>query len=123
MQRRSGEHDRHHGHRGALGAAVDCAAAAAAKVATTGAFGKTVGHEAEVRALCETGLDRAVAKLRARIAEQNWEVIRLETGSATMVDADGDHTAEQLGEGTWTAKLDAGQGLRPVPATFTGAAQ
>jgi len=55
-----------------------------------------------------------------KLAELRFDVLHFIAGEATLVDANLDGSAETLAAGTWTAELDAGQGLRHVPATFTG---
>jgi hypothetical protein len=105
--------------RGVLADAIDCPTIAAA-VADQCVLGACVGHEDDLLAICEDGIDYLVAELEARFAEANLDVLRLERGSASLIDADGDGIAEQLGAGTWTASVDVGAGLRPAPASFVG---
>jgi hypothetical protein len=107
--------------RGVLADAIDCPAVAAA-VADQCVLGACVGHEDDLLAVCAEGIDYLVAELAARFAEANLDVLRLERGSAPLLDADGDGIAEQLGAGTWAASIDVGAGLRPAPASFVGAA-
>jgi hypothetical protein len=105
--------------RALLGDQVQCDAIAAA-VADRCLLGVCVGHESELRAICEAGLDRAVAELQQRVEAQTIEPVALDAGQATLADgAPRDGHASTI-EGTWDARLDLGQGLRPAPATFTG---
>lgn len=105
--------------RGALGAAVNCPSLAAT-VADKCVWGVCVGHEAQLTDICEAGLDEAVERVHEKLAEERFDAMHFITGSATLVDSDKDGVAEALAAGTWNAELNAGQGLRHVPATFTG---
>lgn len=106
--------------RAVLGDQLDCAGMAAS-VANQCVLSLCVGHASELRAICEGGLDRAVAQLRTRVEAATVEPIALDAGAATLVDGDDDRTSSAIAAGTWTARLDLGQGLRPAPATFSGA--
>jgi hypothetical protein len=101
-----------------LGTAVNCPALAA-RVASKCLLGVCVGHATELTAICERGLDEVVARAEAKVAALRFEALKLAAGTATLVDANKDGNAEQLAAGVWTAELNAGQGLRPVPGTFT----
>ena len=105
--------------RGALGAAVNCPSLAAT-VAAKCVWGYCVGHEAELTAICEAGLDEVVERVHDKLAEQRFDAMHFITGTATLVDGDKDGVAEALAAGTWDAELNAGQGLRHAPATFIG---
>lgn len=107
------------GIRAALGAAVDCPRVAQA-VANQCAWSVCVGHAAELTELCERGLDEVVERAHARFAAYRFDAVHLAAGTATLADTTGDATADRLDDGVWTAEINAGQGLRPVPATFTG---
>jgi hypothetical protein len=48
------------------------------------------------------------------------DAIRREAGAASLADVGADGVAARLVTGLWIAQIDASQGLRPVPATFTG---
>lgn len=112
-------HGAQHGDvRGLLGAAVGCPALAQ-RVASQCYLGVCVGHHAELTAICERGLDEVVGRARARVTALRFDAVRFAAGTATLVDADRDGDAERLAPGTWTAEIDAGLGLRRVPATFT----
>jgi hypothetical protein len=105
--------------RGLLGQAVNCPAIAAT-VANKCVWGQCVGHQAELTTICERGLDEAVSRAKAKLETFTFDALRLEAGSATMIDANNDRLAERLTNGVWTAEINAGQGLRHAPATFTG---
>lgn len=96
--------------RATLGAAVNCPAIAA-RVADQCLWGACVGHETELTSICERGLDEVVARVHDKITAMRFDALRLAAGTATITDTRLD--------GTWTAELDVGQGLRPVPAAFT----
>lgn len=96
--------------RDTLGQAINCPALARA-VASKCVLGVCVGHATELAEVCERGLDEVVARARAEMEALRLEAIALEAGSATVA-------AEGLTSGVWTAKLNGGQGLRLVPATF-----
>lgn len=104
--------------RATLGAAVNCPAIAAT-VASKCVLGVCVGHATELTAICERGLDEVVDRAHAQFSAMKFEALHLAAGTAMLVDADKDGTAERLANGVWTAELNAGQGLRHVPATFT----
>jgi hypothetical protein len=106
------------GMRELLGTAVNCPALADA-IASKCLLGICVGHSAELREICEAGLDQVVGLARSKMEAQRFDAIRLETGSATLAGLAADGTASRLDGGVWTAQIDASQGLRPVPATFT----
>ena len=69
--------------------------------------------------ICERGLDKVVNRAKAKIETFSFDALHFEAGTATMVDANSDHIAERLTNGVWTAEINAGQGLRHAPATFT----
>lgn len=109
--------------RAVLGQAVDCGAMAAS-VADECVAMLCVGHEAELQAICEGGLDEAAAQLEERIRAVDYQAIHFESGTATVagiaVDAtSGAATAARLDAGTWTATVDLGQEPELATATFT----
>ena len=108
------------GVRALLGAAVSCPAIATT-VANKCVLGVCVGHRAQLEQLCERGLDEVVARAKQKVEDVRFDAIRLEAGTATLADVGDDGVAARLTGGVWTAQIDASQGLRPVPATFTGA--
>ncbi len=109
--------------RGALGLLLDCPALAAS-VADRCVLGVCVGHEAQLVSVCESGLDLVAAELHDRLAAVRFDTVRLDRGAATLVDgAPADHVADAIVGGVWQAQIDAGQGLRPAPATFVGSAK
>ena len=105
--------------RGLLGQVVDCPAMAAT-VSDKCALGVCVGHETELRQICEEGLDYLAEEIEGRFTALDVEVLAFRAGRATLVDAGGDGRADALTGGVWTAEIDAGAGLRPAPASFVG---
>jgi hypothetical protein len=106
--------------RAALGVVVDCPAIAQ-DVASQCLFGQCVGHEAQLVEICEAGLDMLTAELHEKLHEYDVSAIRFVAGSAKLVDADDDGVVETIADGVWDATVNAGQGERATPATFTGA--
>jgi hypothetical protein len=105
--------------RGTLGALIDCPELARA-VAQRCYWNQCVGHEAELRQVCEAGLDRLALELRTRVGEVRFDAITLERGAARMVDGDpSDWIVDEIAEGAWTARIDAGMGPRAAPGRFT----
>jgi hypothetical protein len=98
--------------RGALGAAVNCPSLAHT-IASKCVLGVCVGHETQLTQICEAGLDEAVERVHDKLAEEKLEAIHLISGTATIANVD------TLTNGTWDAEINAGMGLRHVPATFT----
>jgi hypothetical protein len=104
--------------RGALGAAVNCPNVAHV-VASKCVLGVCVGHESQLTQICEAGLDEAVERVHDKLAEEKIDALHFAAGTATLVDANKDGDAEAMTNGVWTAEINAGMGLRHVPATFT----
>ncbi len=105
--------------RATLGAAVNCPALASA-IANKCAAGVCVGHEAELTRICDGGLDAAVALVHDRLAAMRLEALHLTSGTARLVDLDGDGIGDQVVDGVWAAELNIGLGLRKAPSTFRG---
>lgn len=107
------------GVRAFLADAVGCEALAAS-VAARCLGPLCVGRAAELRAVCEGGLDAAAARLEARILDLDFRAIRFERGTAVaegaaLVPARG---PDALRDGVWTASIDLGNGAEPAAATF-----
>jgi hypothetical protein len=98
---------------------VDCAAVAV-EVASKDVLGQEVGHEDDLRELCEDGVALAADAVEDQVKGIVWEAVRFEHGQAVVVDGDTDGIGESLSGGVWKAKIDAGQGARQVPGVFTG---
>jgi hypothetical protein len=106
------------GIREVIGNAVDCPRVAQA-IASKCVLSVCVGHADLVEELCEAGLDEVVGIARDKIEELRFDALHFAAGSARLVDPAGDGIADALVDGVWAAEINAGQGLRPVPATFT----
>lgn len=104
--------------RGVFAAAIDCPTLAHT-VASKCYWGVCVGHEAQLTEICNVGIDQVVERVHAQFADLRFDALHFATGTATIVDANHDGTAEALASGVWMAEINAGQGLRPAPATFT----
>ena len=74
-------------------------------------LGVCVGHAAELTEICEAGLDEVVGRIHDKFSALRFDAIHFAAGSATI-------TSGGLTNGVWTAEINAGQGLRHVPATF-----
>ncbi len=98
--------------RASLGAAVNCPAVATV-VSNKCVWGVCVGHKAELVEICERGLDEVVDRVHDEFTATKLDLVQLDSGTAAIA-ADSRSMA-----GTWTAQINAGQGLRSVPATFT----
>jgi hypothetical protein len=108
--------------RGTLDQLIDCDALAAS-VANRCVLGVCVGHESDLVELCASGLDEVASQVHAELRSLRFDALRFERGQAQLVDAaPADGLAEALDGGVWQARIDLGQGLRDVGATFTGRA-
>jgi hypothetical protein len=99
------------GIRATLGAAVNCPSLANT-VANKCVWGVCVGHAAELTSICERGLDEVVERVHAKFQGMKFDAIHFAAGTAKI-------SSTGLTGGVWTAEINAGQGLRAVPATFT----
>jgi hypothetical protein len=99
-------------------AAVNCEGLATS-ISQKCVSGFCVGHKTELQAICARGVEEVVERAYHKFAEQRFDMLHFAAGSATLVDADNDLDVEALAAGVWTAEINAGQGLRSVPATFT----
>lgn len=99
------------GLRETLGTAVNCATIAN-NVGDKCVLGVCVGHKAELTQICDAGLDEVVDRMHAKLASLTFDAIHFSAGTATI-------SNHSLSNGAWTAEINAGQGLRHVPATFT----
>jgi hypothetical protein len=107
------------GVRQTLGAAIDCGRLAKA-ISDRCLLGVCVGHEAELRSVCEGGLDAVVDLAHGRLAEQRLDAFHLAQGAARLHDDDGDGVGDRISDGVWQAELNLGLGLRHAPAKFVG---
>jgi hypothetical protein len=97
--------------RATIGAAVNCPAIAQT-ISNKCVFSVCVGHAAQLTEICERGLDEIVDRVHDEFTAERLDLVQLDQGTATLSDAD--HMT-----GTWSAQINAGQGLRHAPATFT----
>lgn len=91
------------------------AMAVAAKCTSTAC----VGHEGQLRAICEGATAAVVGQLQQRVLAIEIDEFRFIAGTARLVDDNNDGLADRILEGTWDGELDLGTGLRRTPATFT----
>ena len=105
--------------RATLGAAINCPALATA-VSKQCLLDVCVGHETELRQICEGGLDKLVDVTRAKFAEIVIEELHFSKGDARLVDDDGDGVNDRITDGVWQAELNLGLGLSTVAAQFSG---
>ena len=105
--------------RDTLGKAVNCPALANT-ISNKCVLGVCVGHKTELTQICNGGLDAAVDLVHDRLADMRLEALHLASGSARLVDEDGDGVGDAIVEGTWEAEMNLGLGLRKAPSTFTG---
>lgn len=107
--------------RAAIGAIVDCDAVAEAVAEQCVAF-VCVGHEADLRAICEGALDQATAEIEAQFAALDFNAVHLLSGAATLV-AGENGRYDAITDGVWDARLNAGMGERESRATFACSAR
>lgn len=108
------------GIRATLGKAVNCAALAKT-IADKCVLNACVGHETELRSICDGGLDALVDFSHDRVAAMRLEVFHFASGTARLVDDDSDGYGDRIVDGVWQAEMNLGLGLRKAPATFDGA--
>jgi hypothetical protein len=94
-----------------FGQAMNCPAIAHT-IANKCVWGYCVEHETELTTICERGLDEVVARVQAKVAALRFDAVRFASGTATIA-------PDRLEGGVWTAEINAGMGLRAVPATFS----
>jgi len=102
-----------------LGKAINCPGLANT-ISNKCVLGVCVGHKTELTAICEGGLDAAVDLVHDRLADMRVEALHLASGTARLVDEDGDGVGDKIVDGTWEAEMNLGLGLRKAPSTFTG---
>ena len=102
-----------------LAAAVACDGLAASVAdRCVGPF--CVGHETELRTVCEGGAAEAAARLEAQVLGLDFEAIRFQQGTASAPGVAPALLPEvsTLQDGVWTATIDLGQGAEAATATF-----
>ena len=81
-------------------------------------LGVCVGHASDLQAICQGGVDALVNVVHDQLAQFNTDAFHFAQGTGTMVDDDGDGVYDRITDGTWTAEMNLGMGLRHTPATF-----
>ena len=107
------------GVRAVLGDAVNCPNLAH-NIANKCVLGVCVGHESTLKDVCEGGLDAVVNGGRDLLAKINIDALHFATGTAILVDDDGDGVGDRITQGTWDAEMNLGLGMRHTPAAFEG---
>jgi hypothetical protein len=84
-----------------------------------------VGHESDVKAMCEAGLDAIVEVVDRGLLNLNFKAMHFTSGEAKMWDplttgGGKDGKVDRIDSGLWIAGLNIGQGEHSVVATFTG---
>lgn len=105
--------------RATLGAAINCPALATT-ISKQCLLDVCVNHEAELRDVCEGGLDKLVDFTREKFSAIKVEELHFSKGEARLVDDDGDGVNDRIADGVWQAELNLGLGLRSVTAKFSG---
>jgi len=90
------------------------AKAIAAKCSTT-----CVGHESELRAICDGATAKLVGQLRERVAAFHLDLFRFASGNAHLLDENYDGLADRITDGMWSVELNLGTGVRQASAPFT----
>jgi hypothetical protein len=90
----------------------------ARNVATRCLSTSCVGHESQLKAICDGGTAGIADQLRTRVAAVDLDVFRFISGTARLIDDNGDGLADRIVEGSWDAEINLGLGLRKAPATF-----
>ncbi|HUS27630.1 MAG TPA: hypothetical protein VMZ53_03955 [Kofleriaceae bacterium] len=104
--------------RSVLGKAMNCPALAHT-ISSKCVLNVCVGHETELKQICEGGLDQIVDAVHAKFVAYDIDAFRFKTGAARLVDDDQDGVADRIVDGVWDGELNIGMGLRHAPATFT----
>jgi len=110
--------------RAALGALVNCSSVAH-NVAQKCIGPVCVGHETELRNLCDAGLDAIVTSVEAQLMALNFKALHFKHGAAAMWDAamaggPRDGVVDRIEDGIWNLGVDVGTGEHAVYADFTG---
>jgi hypothetical protein len=92
--------------------AINCTTIAQA-VAARCVSGTCVGHATELSQFCTSALAGMITEVGTQLSAVKMTSLKL-TGSARLVDDNGDGIAERITDGTWNAQLDVGS----ATATF-----
>jgi hypothetical protein len=110
--------------RGAVGEIIDCADLA--RGVSKRCIGPVcVGHETDIRNVCNAALDQVVKEVRGKIGGINLKLVHFKTGQAKMWDAptEGarlDGKCDRIDNGIWKAGISTGKEEKPVFTTFVG---
>lgn len=80
-----------------------------------------VGHQSLVEGVCNGGIDLFVVGLHDLFAKLNLDAFHMASGTAHLVDDDGDGIADRIVDGMWDSEMNIGLGMRKAPASFTAA--
>jgi hypothetical protein len=100
--------------------AINCPAIAKT-IADKCVLGVCVGHESLIKDLCVGSRDLFVDQLHALFAKLNLDAFHMASGTARLVDDDGDGIADRIVDGVWDSEMNIGLGMRKAPSTFTAA--
>lgn len=103
--------------REALGLLIDCGGLAA-DVASKCVGPVCIGHESEIEAFCDAGLDALAAEVEARIASIDFAELHLAAGAGQVADAAAEDGLVDRIEGEWQTELNVDGKAVPVPAAF-----
>jgi hypothetical protein len=84
-----------------------------------------VGHETEIRNVCNAGLDQIVKEVRGRVSAIDLKLVHFKSGEAKMWDAPSegarlDGKCDRIDGGIWRAGISTGKEEKPVITTFVG---
>jgi hypothetical protein len=111
--------------RDALGKVIDCAGIAN-DVAGECIGPVCVGHESDIEATCNAGLDLVAAQVQDGLKALNFDVLHLAEGDADMFDAPApggatDGKIDRIDNGIWKAAFRVtAKGEQPITALFSG---
>lgn len=97
---------------------LDCAAVANA-VAARCVSSSCVGHASDIANVCKNGLTTLVGSLQDSLAPIELDSLRFASGTAKLVDDNGDGIADRMVDGAWQTEADAGAGVHTGSTTFT----
>ena len=101
----------------AIATGLNCSVLAKA-VAAKCYNGACVGHEFQLKAICDSGGIALANELRTRVTAVKLSVFRFTAGTARLIDDHGDGIGDQIVDGIWEVELDLGTGVRKQAATF-----
>jgi hypothetical protein len=78
-----------------------------------------MGHEGELRALCEGGAAKLIGDLREKVVAVKLETFTVHGGTGKLIDDTNDGLADRIVDGSWDVEINLGGGLRRVAIPFT----